>query len=290
MQPFGLQATCAGLLVATLLAFRAVRKNFLSAAGAVAGFCVGFLIVATGWRGMVLLYFYQLGSMATKHKKKIKQRLDATAAEAAVRGVRQVLACSILAVMLSLTHVYYCGAEASMDFEERPLASRLSAAVLAHHSTCLADTLASELGILAKQPPVLLTKPWKRVPAGTNGGITVAGTLFSLVGGLLMGISTVAMDAVSGLSPLHLLQTTLFGGMCGLVGSMIDSFLGATVQATYWDDDAKIVHHADAHLPKSAKLVTGMNWLTNEQVNLVSVAVTTVFGGWVLAPWFYSLF
>lgn len=278
------------LLVATLLAYRAVHKQSLSKAGAVAGFMVGFLIVATGWRGMVLLFFYQIGSTATKYKKGVKQTLDATAAEASVRGVGQVLACSILAVILSLVHVYYCGAEVPIDFMDEPLASRLSSAILAHHATCLADTLASELGILAKQPPVLVTKPWKTVPAGTNGGITIAGTLFSLAGGLLMGLLTVAMDAVTGLSPLNIVATTLFGGLCGVVGSMVDSLLGATIQATYWDVDAKIIHHADAHMAKSAKHVSGIDVLSNEQVNLVSVAATTLLGGWIIAPWFYSLF
>jgi uncharacterized protein (TIGR00297 family) len=289
MEPFGFRALVVAFCVATLLATRAIRKKSLSVAGAAAGFGVGFSIVATGWRGMVLLFFYQIGSMATKYKKTVKQQLDATAAVSAVRGAAQVLACSILAVMLSLAHVYYCGREAPIDFESRPLASRLSCAVLAHHATCLADTLASELGILAARPPVLVTRPWKIVPAGTNGGITLAGTLFSLVGGLLMGILTVAMDALTGLSPLRVVETTLFGGLCGVIGSMVDSFLGATVQETFWDADAKMIYHADpSHLPATAKHVVGINLLTNEQVNLVSVAVTTFFGGWILGPWFYS--
>jgi uncharacterized protein (TIGR00297 family) len=289
MEPFGFQALAVAFCVATLLATRAIRKKSLSVAGAVAGFGVGFSIVATGWRGMVLLFFYQIASTATKYKKKVKQHLDATAAESAVRGAGQVLACSLIAVVLSLTHVYYCGPEAPIDFHTRPLASRLSCAVLAHHATCLADTLASELGILAARPPVLITQPWRTVPAGTNGGITLPGTVFSLTGGLLMGLLTVATDALTGLSPLRVVETTLFGGLCGVIGSMVDSFLGATLQVTYWDADTKMIYHADPlHLPATAKHVVGINLLTNEQVNLVSVAATTFFGGWVLGPWFYS--
>jgi uncharacterized protein (TIGR00297 family) len=290
MKPFGFQALVAGTTVASLLAARAIKKKSLSKAGAAAGFGVGFFSIVTGWRGMNLMVFYQLGSTATKFKKLQKQQMDATAAEAAVRGAFQVLACSILATALSLGHAYYCGEESPINFIERPLASRLTCAVLAHHATCLADTLASELGILAKKPPILITQPWRTVPAGTNGGVTVVGTLCSLAGGVLMGLSTVAMDAITGLSPLRVVETTLYGGLCGVIGSMVDSLLGATLQVTYWDADTKMVYHANQPLPKTAKSIVGVNLLTNEQVNLVSVAVTTFFGGWVLAPWFYSKF
>jgi hypothetical protein len=76
MEPFGFQALAVAFCVATLLATRAIRKKSLSVAGAVAGFGVGFSIVATGWRGMVLLFFYQIASTATKYKKKVKQPVD----------------------------------------------------------------------------------------------------------------------------------------------------------------------------------------------------------------------
>ena len=45
------------LAAASLLAIKAMRSRSLSRSGAVAGFIVGFLLVLTGWRGMVLFCF-----------------------------------------------------------------------------------------------------------------------------------------------------------------------------------------------------------------------------------------
>jgi len=56
-----------------------------------------------------------------------------------------------------------------------------------HYGCCLGDTLASELGILSQGKPRLITT-LRPVPPGTNGGMTVGGTLASLVGGALAGV------------------------------------------------------------------------------------------------------
>lgn len=319
MDPFAPKTLVIATTAATLLAWRARRRKSLTRAGAAMGFVAGFLLVATGLRGFVLFGFYQLGSMATRYKAAYKATVDATAAHASERGATQVLCVSIVATILSLQHAWYHGAEQAIDFTMAPGASRLTTAILAHHAVSLADTLASELGMLASASastsrnngqrrhslphhyglPRLVTQPWRTVPVGTNGGVTLVGTLWSIVGGLLVGALTVAMDFISGIAPLQFVPVTLYGGLCGLVGSLLDSILGATLQATYYDDDNKLVHHhfdsnARRHHnnnqpPASVKHVCGMALLTNAQVNLVSVTLTAGLGGWVMAPWFFGL-
>lgn len=134
MDPFGSKALALATTVASLLAFRAVRKKSLTPGGAAVGFAVGFLLVATGLRGMVLFFFYQLGSWATKYKKQLKESMDATVAHSSVRSGAQVLAVSLVAVLLSLFHAYYYGAEQAIDFAAASMPSRLTTAVLAHHA------------------------------------------------------------------------------------------------------------------------------------------------------------
>jgi uncharacterized protein (TIGR00297 family) len=290
MEPFGFKATVLATLVAVLLSYRAIRKKSLTKSGAVTAFVVGFLSVVVGARGFNLLVFYQIGTTATKFKKDIKAKIDGTVATTGsqARGPTQVLACSVIAVALGLVHGFYCGAERPIQFtDDSHLASSLSCAIIAHHATCLADTLASELGILSKSQPVLVTQPWRRVPSGTNGGVTAIGFFWSAVGGLVMGMSTIFFDSMSGKTPLNPFPMMAFSSTCGLLGSFLDSLLGATLQQTYYDPDSKMVFQQEDKKPSSAKLLVGRDLLTNEMVNLVSVALTTVIGGWALGPAFF---
>jgi uncharacterized protein (TIGR00297 family) len=293
MDPFGIPALGIATVMASALAARALRKRSLTPAGAMTGAMVGFLLLATGLRGMTLFVFYQMGTMATRYGSQVKQRRDATVSHHAVRGPTQVLAVSVLAVVLSLFHALQCGKERAIYFSKHALASQLSLAILAHHATSLGDTLASELGILVPSPPRLVTRLWQTVPPGTNGGISFVGTLWSGVGGALCGLSNVGMDWLSGIQPLQSTRVVIFASICGLLGALIDSLLGATVQVTYYDAQTQLVYHGTGNIgrrsrsnpiPRTAQHVCGRDWLTNEQVNFVSVVLTAAIGGWYIGP------
>ena len=94
-----------------------------------------------------------------------------------------------------------------------------------HFACCLGDTLASELGILSRSPPILITT-LKPVPPGTNGGMSVTGTLASLAGGTLMGL-TLALTllwqntACQAQWPNVLLSLLLWGTAAGGLGSLV---------------------------------------------------------------------
>mmetsp|Transcript_10057 Transcript_10057/g.14747 ORF Transcript_10057/g.14747 Transcript_10057/m.14747 type:complete len:304 (-) Transcript_10057:316-1227(-) len=284
MDPFGIKSISLALVIASFIAARGMKRKSLSPLGAVAAWVVGFLSVACGLRGFVLLMFYQIGTSATKYQRKFKQKLDGDANHSALRGPSQVLACSAISVACSLIHVVRYGEERPIDFEKAPHESTLACVVLAHHCTCLADTLASELGILSKSNPFLLTAPWKgTVHPGTNGGVTLVGFFWSAIGGLLMGLGTLLMDYLSGMD-MKPSNTIAFASLCGLLGSILDSLLGATVQATYYDADEKLVYCSKEDAPKNVKHVHGLNLLSNAQVNLVSVFITSLLGGVVLGP------
>ena len=87
-------------------------------------------------------------------------------------------------------------------------------------------------------PAVRSHSSLKRVPRGTNGAVSVAGLVFSVAGGLAIGAAYFAGVALAS-PPLALrggalwptqLPVVLLGGIAGLLGSLIDSLLGATFQ------------------------------------------------------------
>lgn len=162
------------------------------------------------------------------------------------------------------------------------------------------DTWASELGILSKDAPRLVTSFFRKtVPHGTNGGMSKLGTIASGAGGAFIGIMyslmcIVAIWTVGGhVSMAFLVPTasiTLSCTVFGLLGSLYDSLLGATLQATYYSKSRKcIVKEAPPVVDatrNSLKLKTdqedavvcvcGRDILSNEAVNFVSILMTMI--------------
>jgi len=164
--------------------------KWLTRRGAVAALAVGVATVyGFGWRGAVLLLaFFVPSSLLTRAVEGGRRRNE-----------RQVIANGGIAALAALagSWVWFAGA--------------LAAAT--------ADTWATEIGSHARTPPRLITT-WTRVPAGTDGGITLLGTAGGIAGaGFMAGVSYVlgqrAAPAIAA---------------AGVVGMLLDSLLGATAQ------------------------------------------------------------
>ncbi|KDQ30335.1 hypothetical protein PLEOSDRAFT_1037635 [Pleurotus ostreatus PC15] len=147
--------------------------------------------------------------------------------------------------------------------------------VLGHFACCLGDTLASELGILSQSKPVLITT-LKPVPPGTNGGISFGGTLASIIGGAIMGItmaaSVILQNFTCAANWFTLTAECIFWGVVGGGGgSMVDSFLGASIQRTVYSEEKKrITEHGQGNI------ISGLNLLSNNQVNLLASLLTSI--------------
>jgi uncharacterized protein (TIGR00297 family) len=95
-------------------------------------------------------------------------------------------------------------------------------AVVAALAEAATDTVASEIGQSRNRTARLITS-WEAVPAGTDGGITLAGTL----SGAAAGMTIAAIAAVGGTVPQSQFWIPAVAGVCGM---LVDSLLGATVQ------------------------------------------------------------
>ncbi|PFH49170.1 hypothetical protein AMATHDRAFT_63658 [Amanita thiersii Skay4041] len=256
--------------------------------------------------GVGLIGFYLLGSRATKFGKQQKARLEEGYHEAGYRNGWQVLCNSAFAfVATSVWNVYYVPGSPHawvaelVGFTPRnngityrpdswcPTDGQVSGGwsrvlvfiVLGQFACCLGDTLASELGVLSRAPPRMVTN-FKKMPPGTNGAMSVGGTLASAAGGILvglmMGVSLVIENRRCGRNVL--MECVLWGGFAGVIGSLIDSIMGATLQKTLYNEDKKIVVKETG---KGVKNIGGWEVLTNNQVNLLSSGVCGLVVAWM---------
>ena len=104
MEPFSPTLLSIGTAVATYISLRGTKRKSLSKSGACTAFAVGFLSIACGLRGFVLLMFYQIGTKATKYKKQIKLQRDGDVAKSSVRGPSQGMYISCMIDCCLLLH------------------------------------------------------------------------------------------------------------------------------------------------------------------------------------------
>ncbi|EJD00546.1 uncharacterized protein FOMMEDRAFT_22321 [Fomitiporia mediterranea MF3/22] len=303
------------LLIAVLLAAHGLRKKSLSPSGALAALVVGFIMMSARVRtfGVSLIVFYLVGSRATKIGQLTKATLEEGHQEAGYRTAEQVLCNSFSAFLATLLWIalFVPGSYLAqilpqgIVFQEEPYSQNvwcplsvshghgwsrfLLLVSLGHFACCLGDTLASELGILSKSPPILITT-LARVPPGTNGGVSILGTAASASGGAIMGLTmaiSLAMESsacrenVIGL----LVELTIVGAAAGLFGSLIDSLMGATIQRTRYSKKTKRILQDETPAPVSSsdeiQVVSGFDLLTNNQVNLVSSIIIALATGYL---------
>jgi uncharacterized protein (TIGR00297 family) len=139
------------------------------------------------------------------------------------------------------------GYDSPFDFSSMYTPTSIGSAYLGALACCNGDTWASELGsVLSKKDPfhVIL---WKRVPRGTNGGITLVGVAASFVGGAVVGAAYYLGVLLGQYDSIltHVVppqyNLILVGGVAGIVGSGIDSLLGATLQYSGWNETTRTV-------------------------------------------------
>lgn len=114
-----------------------------------------------------------------------------------------------------------------------------------NYAAVAADTFSSELGILSKSPPRLITSPTLRVvPPGTNGGVTATGLLAGVGGAFTVAVTSAVLlpfrfssgsDSDDGLYVKERVLWILAVTVWGALGSILDSVLGALLQASVVD-------------------------------------------------------
>ena len=261
-----------GAVAAALIAGAAWRVRALAPSGAVAAVVTGALLVGgSGWWGGVLLVTFFISSSVLS---RVGQRPEGSLLQA--RGSRrdavQVLANGGVAAACALVLALSGNAVWAVA-----LAASLAAAN--------ADTWATEIGRLSgRRPRSVVT--FRSVPPGTSGGVSFAGTIAAFAGAALVGIVAVvgwsnhwfANPAAD--SDVARLLMIVVG--CGFAGSLVDSLLGATVQAQYHCPACQQTTESPIHACGTpTTLVRGLRWITNDVVNIAAIAVAAGGACWL---------
>ena len=259
-----------GIFLAILVAVLAWRAGSLSWSGALAAVITGGLIFGLGgppW-AVLLLTFFISSSVLSRAFSKRKTSLAEKFSKGSQRDWGQVLANGGLGALLALGYTI------------PPHQEWLWLAFAGAMAAVNADTWSTELGVLSTIPPRMITTGQK-VERGTSGGISLIGILAALGGATLIGIATVIFTASQ--SWLYRLNIIILGG---LVGSLFDSILGATVQAIYWCPtcNKETERHPMHTCGSPTSQVRGWYWVNNDMVNfacsLMGAIVTAGF--WLL--------
>lgn len=223
------------LLLNTVLVALAQRAPLLTPGGWVHAGALGTILWGClGWRGWVAVVAYLvLGSLVTRLGLREKQERGLAEARGGRRGPENVWGSASTGACLSLL----IGA----GVEPRSL---LLVGFSASFAAKLADTFGSEIGKRWGRRPVLITT-LRSVPPGTEGAISLAGTLASAAGSVLMTLVMWQLQLLPSIS------VSLVVMLIGLLATLAESLLGALAQDRF-------------------------RWLSNELVNALQTLLAAV--------------
>jgi len=231
--------------------------TMLTAEGFAHSLALGTMLwTALGWKGWTVCVMYLfLGQFVTKFGFDKKEALGIAEGRGGRRGPENVWGSALTGTI--------CASAAAQALKSGGPFFGLSSNVwilgyVASLATKIADTFASEIGKAYGKTTVLITNPLKKVLPGTEGAISLEGTLASVVGGLLL--SSYAYLVVGLIPSIEALAISTFAAF---FATMMESLIGATLQER-----------------------EGFKWMTNEVVNffntLIGAAVAMSLGVLVL--------
>lgn len=253
-----------GLLFSTGISLLAYRRRSLSRSGIAGAIITGTTTFGLGgWSwGLSLIFFFTSSSIFSHFRAPDKEQTAADKfSKGGQRDIGQATANAGIATLLAMC--YSLTSSASLQ-------QALQAGYTGALATATADTWATELGVLSLEQPRLITTG-KPVAPGTSGGITLLGTGAAALGALALGVVYWLLQGCQ----KSRASLPFIALVSGLGGSMIDSILGATLQAMYYcpfceKETERRIHNCGTR----ARPTRGAAWFNNDVVNFIA----TLFG------------
>jgi uncharacterized protein (TIGR00297 family) len=259
-----------GLILNAAAALVVLWRGSLDPGGAAAGVVVGTVIFVCGglpfW--VVLMAFFVSSTALGFVGRKEKAALQKIHQKGGRRDMAQVLANGGVGCACAFVYKLSGNPAWALGF-------------VVSFASSNADTWASELGVLSRRAPVsLLTL--RSVTPGVSGGVSLLGSAMAFAGAVFIALLFAVENLSLEIFADRFLRVGVVIAVGGFVGSLVDSFLGATVQAQY-QGAASLTELKTAEDGRANRLVRGFPFINNDVVNLASCAMTTALAV-LLAP------
>ena len=220
-------------------------KKLLTPSGYVHAGFLGILVWGClGWAGYtVVMVYFLLGSGVTRLGMAEKEAAGIAEKRSGMRGPENVWGSALTGACCAVgygifTQGIFTQALSAPDFSS--IAPLLILGYVASFATKLADTTASEVGKAYGRRTFLITT-FQPVPRGTEGAVSLEGTLAGIGGSLVIAIVAWAIHLIAWVGiPICL--------VAAFIATNIESIIGATWQ-------------------------TRFAWLTNERVNIINTTL-----------------
>lgn len=204
----------------------------------------------------VLIFFFVLGSALSRLPSEVS-----APEQKARRDGGQVLANGLWPALLALAY-------STRQDETYYLAFVASIAV------ACADTVSGEIGVRWGGRTVSIVN-FRSIPPGVSGGVSLIGTLAGLAGAMLValvGVGPRQWDLFLSLKSIGSITAI------GFLGMLVDSLLGASVQAKYRCSICRLAVEEPHHCGQPAERASGLPVLDNDGVNFLATLFGAVMG------------
>jgi uncharacterized protein (TIGR00297 family) len=203
-----------------LLGFVAIApKKTLTPAGIVHAWILGVLLWGClGWQGyLVVVVYFIIGSGVTYIGKAQKEALGIAEKRSGARGPENVWGSALVGAVCAILIFYLLTNNPNPDW-----ISLLLLGFVASFCTKLSDTCGTEVGKAYGRRTFLITT-LRPVPRGTEGAVSLEGTLAGIVGSLVIAL----VGWIVGFVPL---TGILICAIAAFIATTIESLIGATIE------------------------------------------------------------
>lgn len=239
------------LILSTLLALVALWRKAITPMGLILAWCFSVVICfCGGWISFcalaaTLVFTLIAGKISGKKREKTEKKLHAKHGKRdSVQIICNVAMSALMALLYAITKkdAFLCASGAAL-------------------AASLADSMASELGILSKSAPRDACT-FKRVEAGMSGGVSALGFIMSAIGAAI--IAAICLGHGRGVA----FSLVIF--VSGFAAAYIDSLLGSAVQAKYRCSVCGALTEKKIHCGVTGVIEKGWCFIDNDAVNFLN--------------------